>query len=212
MHQSIYKIEKVIDEENKIIFLVNPKVASRSLINTMVWDNNYGFKGKIYRENLNELSENFNLFEGFFIFSLFRDPLDRIISCYKDKFFNPSEDDEKWILKSRGLKRNMSFKNFLEFLLSQNGSDEFADRHWISQSKIFNLYGKNFYPHKIWLLDDLDKAMGYLFSKLNIFNKEIVHFNKTPDMNLHIPQEYIKQLKIRYEDDFILYKKLKQNI
>ena len=209
MHQSIYKIEKVIDEENKILFIVNPKAASRSIMNTMVWEKHYGFNAKIFNENLNEISEQFNFFEDYFIFSLFRNPLERIISCYKDKFFNPSPDDEKWILNSRDLPRNMSFKDYLDFLLSESGSDQFADRHWISQSKIFNLYGRDFSPHKIWLLEDLNKAMIFLFEKLNVEKKNIVHFNKTPVFDLCIPNEYINKLKIRYKEDFIMYENLK---
>ena len=215
VQDSIYKIEKIIDAKHKILYLVNPKVASRSLINSMVWDkNSQGFEAEIYKENLNDLAKNFNFFKDYYIFSLIRHPLDRVISCYKDKILDPKPDDEKWIIKPRlndGLNKNITFDEFIEFLISEKGSDKLADRHWISQSVIFNLYGPQYYPKKIWILNQLNETMKFLFQKINRKHVPIVHFNKTISIEINITNDIKKKIKKRYEEDFELYKELERS-
>lgn len=60
-------------------------------------------------------------------------------SCYLDKIMD--EDPIKHarhLYKRRGLEAGMPFEAFAEWLNSPEGSDDFADRHWMSQHRILS--------------------------------------------------------------------------
>jgi hypothetical protein len=70
-----------------------------------------------------------------FVFSFVRNPWSRIHSCWKDKI-DDAVSPGKIVIISRfpGLRPFMPFEEFVEWLLTENGGDDRADRHWLSQT------------------------------------------------------------------------------
>lgn len=64
-----------------------------------------------------------------------RNPYTRIVSCWLNKVVAhfPANDTYFKKYRYRGLERGMAFADFAEWLNSPPGSDERADRHWMSQ-------------------------------------------------------------------------------
>ena len=78
-----------------------------------------------------------------FVFSFVRNPWDRVYSCWKDKVDNAfSKGKIKILSKFPGLRPFMPFEEFLEWLSSDHGSDEIADRHWLSQVVHLDISGE----------------------------------------------------------------------
>lgn len=211
LEASIYKVEKIVSNNKKLLFFVVPKVASRSMLNTMVWDSSFGFGGKVFKEDLLTVEAKVPKLCLFTKFAFIRHPLDRIISCYKDKIFKPSEDDERWIIEPRkkmGLFKGMALESFCEFLLSEHGSDEFADRHWVTQDKLLSLYGGEWFPEHVFDVDNQEKWKEFVFQFSDI-KKPIVNFNRSGSDELFVPKHLKAKLEERYREDFELLERVK---
>jgi hypothetical protein len=71
-------------------------------------------------------------------FSFVRNPWSRVVSCYRDKIqiLRPTPLGKLSIMaRHRGLAPDLSFDDFVQWLCSPEGSDQYADRHWMSQHK-----------------------------------------------------------------------------
>jgi hypothetical protein len=72
-------------------------------------------------------------FRRFEIVAFKRNPYTRVVSCWLNKVMAPYESNESYFRKFKGLKAGMAFADFADWLNSRHGSDERADRHWMSQ-------------------------------------------------------------------------------
>jgi hypothetical protein len=71
-------------------------------------------------------------------FSFVRNPWSRVVSCYRDKIqiLRPTALGKLSIMaRHRGLAPDLPFADFVQWLCSPEGSDQCADRHWMSQHK-----------------------------------------------------------------------------
>ena len=67
-------------------------------------------------------------------FSIVRNPWSRVVSCYNKKILNANSLAKLYFLsRYRGLRPMMSFDDFVSWLVSDEGSDDKADPHWLSQ-------------------------------------------------------------------------------
>jgi hypothetical protein len=55
------------------------------------------------------------------------------VSCWLNKVMAPYDSNESYFRKFKGLEPRMPFPDFAEWLNSRHGSDDRADRHWMSQ-------------------------------------------------------------------------------
>ena len=80
-------IEFIFIESKKIIFVLNPKVASRSIIEYFRKNNQ---KAKVLETTLVQIHKKFpsNIYS---YFSIVRDPYSRTSSCYKQKIYEKDE-------------------------------------------------------------------------------------------------------------------------
>jgi len=76
----------------------------------------------------------------------------------------------------------MSFRDFVDWLCSSEGSDEIANRHWMSQHRF--LFGQNGLCQydALLKLEDLDSGLRPLFEKLDVPVGRLLITNATDRM------------------------------
>jgi hypothetical protein len=123
------KLDVVINHKKKFIFIRMPKVANTSIRKAL----STGFPNEVHEIKL-QRSDISSKYSDYFVFSFVRNPFSRIVSCYNNKIcFKFRNEVEYLFTQFPALFYKMSFKYFVEFLTTRNGSDLFADRHWLSQ-------------------------------------------------------------------------------
>jgi hypothetical protein len=76
-------------------------------------------------------------YERYFRFAIVRNPWGRVRSCYEDKILRANTLGKLSLLsRFAELDPRMPFDAFVEWLATPEGSDQCADRHWISQSRL----------------------------------------------------------------------------
>ena len=136
------KIRKAISEKNKFIYLGNPKVATRSILSFL--ESQQYSDLVVTEKTVEQLRNSIIEYDDYFSFTFVRNPWARAYSCWKDKITTQTKFCDIFILtKYRGLYPDMPFEEFVKWLASENGSDDFADRHWLSQYELLkNEQGK----------------------------------------------------------------------
>ena len=125
----------IISHRHKFIFFGIPKAASRSFYTAFVIDHKDDFKIE-WHEKRNAFFEAKNKYPDYYTFSFVRNPWSRIVSCYNSKIADNVIGKRARILSFyKGLKGGMAFDQFIDWLSSDEGQDDIADRHWISQYK-----------------------------------------------------------------------------
>ena len=130
------RAEKMVSRRYRFLWLCNPKVASRSIIDALRAADPDAelFRGRTLDEVLVRRPEA----RGYFTFAFIRHPLDRTRSCHADKHALALRDRKaaRWFIEPwHGLRLGMTFAEFCRWLESPWGSDAFADRHWLSQHR-----------------------------------------------------------------------------
>lgn len=126
----------MISDSHKFIFIDVPKTGSQSIRSVL---KKYGGKGK-HNRFTNEYTKNItngkceiinqNIYEDYFKFSIFRDPLDRLLSLYTWK-------------RRRGKPPycQMELNEWVEYIYNE----------WTNNNKIF--LDRNLLPQEYWVLD-----------------------------------------------------------
>lgn len=139
-------IEVVINHEKKCVYVLNPKVATTSIVRFL---SNYDpdelekttshkkkrkLKGISYLKGAAQLEQLQR--EGYFVFSFVRNPYTRVISFFKQKYTLEQGKGYKHraFALSRGLERVASFEDMVKKMASI--PDEVADTHFMSQTAI----------------------------------------------------------------------------
>lgn len=160
------KVEKLINNNVKFIYAANPKVATRSMYKLL--QSNYNSQLCIKHKNFDEIyTENREAF-NYFHFTFVRNPWARVYSCWKDKISTENKFCDIFIItKHKGLYPDMPFDHFVEWLLSNEGSDATADRHWMSQVEVLGIeYGIKY--DFIGKIEELSTFETELFSKIGL--------------------------------------------
>ena len=182
------KLKKLFRTIKNYCFLLSQKLQADPCLIRWFGIALSGFGGKVFKEDSVTVEAKSRVFCLFTKFAFIRHPLDRIISCYKDKIFKPSEDDERWIIEPR--RKWASLKVWplkaSANLLSEHGSDEFADRHWVTQDKSISLYGAEWFPEYVFDVDNQEKWKEFVF-QFSDTKKPIVNFNRSGSDELFVP-------------------------
>jgi sulfotransferase famil protein len=129
------KNEKALSPKHGFIYIGNPKVATRSVLQLL----NEKCKDDlvIHHDTMSSLYKIDASYENLYQFTLVRNPWARAYSCWKDKISTEKKFSDAFILsKYKGLYPDMSFSEFVYWLNSEPGSDEYADRHWLSKTEL----------------------------------------------------------------------------
>ena len=219
----------IVFQKRKVIYCFGPKVAStqwkKELLILQEEDEQiYRDMGlKIFKNNLNYVShqEAEQMLKNYFTFLFVRDPMERILSAYKDKLLKDNQafrrtfgrniikrfrpNATKYALETGSV---VTFSEFTNYLLATNV--RVYDEHWRPLDNLCHpcAVKYDFIGH----YEDLAEEAPYLVKKAGIADR--VSFppfrasNTTDDM-LHyysqIPKMRILQLAKRYESDYEMF-------
>lgn len=123
----------VVSHQYKFIYIGIPKIATRSFKDALI--DRAEDKSRIeWTEKPGAFREAVKKYPDYFCFTFVRHPFSRVLSCYNSKIEKPTIGKRARIMSLyEGLHPGMSFEEFARWLNSEEGRDEIADRHWISQ-------------------------------------------------------------------------------
>ncbi len=126
--------EKIISRKYGYVWICVPKVASRSIRNLLcVID---PAAEVIHRKSVSDVYATYPEARDYYSFAFVRDPFRRTFSFYAEKYLMPTEEKRKWFIDPyHGASPAFSFDDLCRWLTTPYGSDAFADRHWLSQSR-----------------------------------------------------------------------------
>ena len=130
------RAEKILSHRYRFLWICNPKAASRSLIAALRAADPAAML--IRDRALEEVYARHPRARTFFSFAFVRHPAERTRSFYADKhaLARRDADARRWFIEPyHGLRLGMTFAEFCRWLDTPFGSDAFADRHWLSQSR-----------------------------------------------------------------------------
>lgn len=125
----------MVNDNLKLIYIGNPKVASSTMKSVFmgVLEGSQFVSNTSYSQFTKKHADK----QDYCKFSFVRDPVERIYSCWRDKITNKKRFADVFIIsRFKGLYPDMPFDDFVEWLCSAEGQDDFADRHWMSQSQL----------------------------------------------------------------------------
>lgn len=191
----------IISKKYKYIYFEIPKAASRSILTAL---SNTDYKYITWDKYQTE-------WDGYFKFTFFRDPIDRIVSCY-NFFFNNMSKGNKIYLKPYGLSPGMTFNQFLFGICNIEIE---KNKHWCPQ---VDLVPEELFKHnRNCKIAQIERGFQYTFdnicNRLGIEPLYLKHQNKsnkkfTRDMIDPIVMELIKTI---YKEDFKLFDYEKDN-
>lgn len=141
-----------VNEQNKFIYFIVPKCATRSMFNI------FEFQPVKFRSIIHN-------YQSYYSWAFVRNPFDRLLSAYIDKIVNKTKG---------GLYPYRHCNSFTEFIYEIRNLDlNSCDRHIRLQSTLFpndiNFVGK---------LENYENDLNNLLNKFNMQNAN-VHINKT---------------------------------
>lgn len=158
----------IISHKYKFIFFGIPKVASRSFFNYFIKKNKKEFQIEWYekRDMFFTLKEKY---PAYYTFSFVRNPWSRAVSCYKSKIENAVVGKRARIHSFyKSLSPNMTFDDFINWLETKEGQDQFADRHWISQHLFLEDKNGNILCDFIGKYENIDHDWKIICDKIKI--------------------------------------------
>lgn len=214
----------LVFHSRKVIYCFVPKVASRQWkkeLRVLEEEDKLTYGEANVKHNLNFFTpqEVREMLKNYFTFLFVRDPLERILSAYKDKFLKENKVFHRAIGRKiikqcrhnateHSLKTgsDVTFPEFVNYLVKTKHDDE----HWKSFDKLCHPCAVNY--DFIGHYEDLTEDAPYLVKKAGIDDR--ISFppfrlsNTTADM-LHyysqIPKLRISQLARRYESDYQMF-------
>ena len=139
-----YRSEKVLVPRRKFLYVAIPKAASRSLLHFLMGRKGGNEVGPaiMYKRSLEALFRIRPEARSYFKFTVVRNPWSRVVSLYQQKIRSDDPIIAARILNGRkGLFPNMPFDEFIQWLCSEEGADDRANRHWLSQYRILGIRG-----------------------------------------------------------------------
>ena len=128
---------KFVSNPYRFVYFAIPKVATSTFRHVLLSEHDSRLGAKIVYTNTAALLSDFPETANYFKFSFVRNPWSRALSCYRNKVRQVYLIGHLSIMsRYSGLRPGMAFDDFVDWLASPEGSDEKADRHWISQHRI----------------------------------------------------------------------------
>jgi len=202
-------VEKVISSQYSFLLVCLPKVASQSIIETFVVNPALDWNAYIDESTYSKVldrPECCNLYKIAFV----RNPWDRIASCYRDKIVYPSTVFKiRYTHRYRGIWPDMPFEQFIEWLAcTEEGSDTYADRHWISQHKLLEEKSGHVVYDFLVRFESLESDLKSVFQSIGAPEPVLSVVNTTTDRPRSARSDYDRRtyslIKQRYARDIEL--------
>ena len=203
------RAEKIVSNRYGFVWLCNPKVASRSIIDTLCEIDPEArlIQGKTTEQILGENPQA----KGYFSFAFVRDPVQRTLSFYQDKLVGRPGPVAEYLSDVapdfHGLGEGMGFAELCRWLCTPFGSDDFADRHWLSQNRQIRI-GERL-PDYIGRYEQLDADWREVAVRIGMPHVALPRLNSSPAVpGERVEDGTIALLRHRYAGDFELLEDL----
>jgi hypothetical protein len=208
--RSYEPIEFMLSDKDNLAYLVNSKVACSSLKQAILEKNNgpqvYTNYAQIHHEasSLDYCKKHIHNHEDYYIFTFVRNPFERIVSLYINKFLDKKKITEVGFEYENYLggifHQDMSFREFVSII--SNVPEKISERHFKSQSYLIKQAPKVDYIGK---LESMNNDYKMLSDKYSL--PELPHSNKSPKYNYRefLNIESIEKIYKRYKNDIELF-------
>lgn len=208
----------LVDHSSKLLYCVMPKCASRQLRNMLFANKTKEEMAVRFFKRFSEQEQNAML-ATYFTFTFVREPLERLLSAYQDKFVYLRSEDRYYrdhhgreILKnyrpnasSRSLKQvdDIKFREFMEYLV-RKGSDKTTwvmDQHWDNYVNVCGMceIEYDFIGHYETMEQDLSELIKA--ARLSTQNaKRFSGYKHTPSKTKASLLEYYSQIPLKWID------------
>ena len=210
MSHDLYS-DKLISHRHRYIFIAVPKVASRSIIRALVKAD--PSVQLVVKSSLGRVYQRFPESAGYYRFGFVRNPMDRLLSCFRDKiqYSTLSENRFKYIryvFPNFGVNPADGLDGFCHWLFTPYGAETFSDRHWMSQNRsLMDAQGR--LPDFIGCFERLELDWSAVLKEIGLPHVDLPHINASKGpTNGVLPWESDMGLRDalmeRYSDDFPL--------
>ncbi len=128
---------KIISHRYRFVYIAIPKVATSTFRHILLSKKQTDIGATVLYMDTPTLLRQLPETNKYCKFSFVRNPWSRVVSCYRNKIQEVRVIGHLSIMsRFKGLRPGMDFEEFVEWLASREGSDEKADRHWVSQHRI----------------------------------------------------------------------------
>ncbi|MDE0392998.1 MAG: sulfotransferase family 2 domain-containing protein [Rhodospirillales bacterium] len=216
------RAEKIVSRKYAFLWLCIPKVASRSIKSLLceIDEDAELIVGKSVSEVLAAYPEA----RAYYSFAFVRDPCRRAFSFYADKYLKPEEKKRQYFIDPYyGTAPSFDFYDLCRWLNTPYGSDAFADRHWLSQTRQLEL-DEGRLPDFVGRHESLDADFRSVCERLGMPVRSLPKLNtmvgckpteedlrsvaQLPDR--HLNETNVTLLQERYADDFALLDRLRE--
>jgi len=186
-----YLPEIVVSTRHRFVYCGVPLVGTQTFLDIFI--RRPRIQGaRLHRRTMEHVLALDPEFGTYLKFGIVRNPWSRVVSCYervirnaysKDKLFSiRTVKDIGQICLHRGLYPQMYFNEFVEWLCSEEGSDDIANRHWMSQYRFLTSGDGKIQCDLLLRLENLKAELRPVFERLNIYIGELPIKNATADM------------------------------
>ncbi len=214
--------EKIVSRKYGYVWLCIPKVASRS-IRTLLCEIDPDAE-VIRQKSIFDVYAMHPEARGYYSFAFVRNPYRRAFSFYADKYLQPRDDKRQHFIDPyHGASPTFSFDDLCRWLTTPYGSDAFADRHWLCQSRQVVLDDGRL-PDFVGRYENLDADFRTVCNRLGMPARELPRLNtmagwqptgeelqsvaRLPDESLNERNKAL--LRERYAEDFALMNRLRE--
>ena len=206
-HRPDARAEKILSRRRGYLWICNPKAASRSMIAALrTADPNAVLVRGL---DLDQVLARYPEARTYWRFAFLRHPWRRTWSFHADKHALAlhRQADYRWFVAAwHGLRPGISFPELCAWLNTPAGSDAFADRHWLSQSRqIVGRDGR--LPDFLGSYENLAEDWRYVAERLGLPCATLPHLNARPSTAAPEPEPdgaTLALLRRRYAEDFRL--------
>ncbi len=201
------RAEKILSRRYGFLWICNPKVASRSMISALCAADPDALL--IRGQTLDRVLARHPEAKSFYRFAFLRHPCHRTYSFYADKHALAERDRDayRWFIKPYyGIRLGMGFKEVCAWLNTPCGSDAFADRHWLSQSRQI-ADGNGRLPDFLGSYENLEADWETVTRRLRLPPVTLPRLNEHPEPGpgeTALTEDTVALLRHRYAEDFRL--------
>ena len=194
--------------KNNVLFIHIPKTSGTYIeekLKKYEIDNNYGYVKSLstYRQHLTykQYCEIYgNKINECFIFTIIRDPFDRLYSAYKQRFHSNSDHQ---------LIEMMNSINFEDFVI--NKLENILNRNNTYKGNITHIL-----PQCEFIKNSMNNVKLIKYDNLNSLSEILTNYNLSTDIKFNNKNKYINEysdimiekIKFLYKEDFDLYNSL----
>ncbi len=163
--------EIILSRKLRLICAAIPLCGTRTLKNFFLANRDVDFEAELLRDTVPNVLRSKPCGDTPLLFSVVRNPWSRVVSCYEKKirgaYAKPGYSGYKVIsivAGYDGLSVRMSFDAFVEWLCGEEGRDDIANRHWMSQHKFIPLSEVECKHVKILRLDSIEHDLNAMLA------------------------------------------------